>query len=49
MAIDLIRGGRIANRGIRKTKSSNTYIKTLIKVKFKIIVALFILIKKNRI
>jgi hypothetical protein len=47
MAIDLIRGGRIANRGIRKTKSSNTYIKTLIKVKFKIIVALFILIKKN--
>ncbi len=47
MAIDLIRGGRIANRGIRKTKSSNTYIKTLIKVNFKIIVALFILIKKN--
>ena len=31
MAIDLIRGGRIANRGIRKTKSTNTYIKTLIK------------------
>ena len=32
MAIDLIRGGRIASRGIRKTKSTNSYIKTLIKV-----------------
>ncbi len=32
MAIDLIRGGRIANRGIRKTKSTNSYIKTLIKL-----------------
>ena len=32
MGIDLIRGGRIANRGFRKTKSSNAYIKTLIKV-----------------
>ena len=32
MAIDLIRGGRIANRGIRKTKSTNQYIKTLIKL-----------------
>ncbi len=32
MAIDLIRGGRIANRGIRKTKTTNTYIKTLIKL-----------------
>lgn len=32
MAIDLIRGGRIANRGIRRTKSTNTYIKTLIKL-----------------
>ena len=32
MAIDLIRGGRIANRGIRTTKSSNAYLKTLIKV-----------------
>lgn len=30
MGIDLIRGGRIANRGIRKTKTTNTYIKTLI-------------------
>lgn len=32
MAIDLIRGGRIANRGIRRTKSTNSYIKTLIKL-----------------
>ena len=32
MAIDLIRGGRIANRGIRKTRSTNSYIKTLIKL-----------------
>lgn len=32
MAIDLIRGGRIANRGIRKAKTTNTYIKTLIKL-----------------
>ena len=32
MGIDLIRGGRIPNRGIRATKTSNTYIKTLIKL-----------------
>ena len=32
MAIDLIRGGRIANRGIRKAKTTNAYIKTLIKL-----------------
>lgn len=32
MGIDLIRGGRIPNRGIRTTKTSNTYIKTLIKL-----------------
>lgn len=32
MAIDLIRGGRIPNRGIRTTKTSNAYLKTLIKV-----------------
>jgi large subunit ribosomal protein L18e len=32
MGIDLIRGGRIASRGIRTTKSTNTYIKTLIKL-----------------
>ena len=32
MGIDLIRGGRIPNRGRRDTKSSNTYLKTLIKV-----------------
>lgn len=32
MGIDLIRGGRIANRGFRTTKSSNSYLKTLIRV-----------------
>ena len=32
MGIDLIRGGRIANRGVRKTKSSNSYLKSLIHV-----------------
>ena len=32
MGIDLIRGGRIANRGFRKTKSSNAYLKSLIQV-----------------
>ena len=32
MGIDLIRGGRIANRGIRTTKTTNSYIKTLIKL-----------------
>ena len=32
MGIDLIRGGRIANRGFRKTKSSNNYLQSLIKV-----------------
>ncbi len=32
MGIDLIRGGRIANRGVRTTKTTNTYIKTLIKL-----------------
>lgn len=32
MGIDLIRGGRIANRGFRTTKSSNNYLKSLIKV-----------------
>lgn len=32
MGIDLIRGGRIANRGFRVTKSSNSYLKSLIKV-----------------
>lgn len=32
MGIDLIRGGRIASRGFRKTKTSNAYIKTLIKL-----------------
>lgn len=32
MGIDLIRGGRIASRGFRATKSSNSYLKSLIKV-----------------
>jgi len=32
MGIDLIRGGRIANRGFRTTKSSNSYLKSLIHV-----------------
>ena len=32
MAIDLIRGGRTANRGFKPTKSTNTYLKTLIKL-----------------
>ena len=32
MAIDLIRGGRIPNRGFKPTKSTNSYLKTLIKV-----------------
>ena len=35
MGIDLIRGGRIANRGFRATKSSNSYLKSLIKVPIK--------------
>ena len=32
MGIDLIRGGRIANRGFRTTKSGNSYLKSLIHV-----------------
>lgn len=36
MGIDLIRGGRIANRGFRTTKSSNSYLKSLIKVLHKL-------------
>ena len=35
MGIDLIRGGRIPNRGTRNTKTPNTYLKTLIKVHIK--------------
>jgi len=35
MGIDLIRGGRIANRGFRTTKSTNNYLKSLIKVALK--------------
>ena len=47
MGIDLIRGGRIANRGFKKTKSSNAYIKTLIKVLLLIYLALFFPFQKN--
>ena len=32
MGIDLIRGGRTVNRSFRQTKTTNAYIKTLIKV-----------------
>lgn len=32
MAIDLIRGGRTPSRGFKATKSSNCYLKSLIKV-----------------
>jgi hypothetical protein len=32
MGIDLLRGGRTANRNRRETKSSNAYLKLLIKV-----------------
>ena len=32
MGIDLIRGGRIANKNRRTTKSTNAYLKLLIKV-----------------
>ncbi len=36
MGIDLIRGGRIANRGFRTTKSSNSYLKSLINVLYRL-------------
>lgn len=48
MGIDLIRGGRIPNRGRRATKSSNTYLKTLIKVINVTNSALLLPVKKNR-
>ena len=32
--IDLVAGGRVKNRGIRQTTSSNTYLKLLIKVNY---------------
>lgn len=35
MAIDLLRGGRTANRGFKATKTTNSYLKTLIKVHLK--------------
>ena len=47
MGIDLLRGGRTPNRGFRQTKSSNQYLKTLIKVRNEINAALRILISKN--
>lgn len=47
MGIDLIRGGRIKNRGARDTKTSNAYIKTLIKVQMFGNIALWISIEKN--
>lgn len=36
MAIDLLRGGRTANRGFKATKTTNSYLKTLIKVHLKL-------------
>jgi len=47
MGIDLIRGGRIANRGFRATKSTNNYLKSLIKVKSNSNLVIFFLRKKN--
>lgn len=47
MGIDLIRGGRIPNRGRRDTKTTNTYLKTLIKVYYTSNLALLFPIKKN--
>ena len=47
MGIDLIRGGRIANRGFRTTKSTNNYLNSLIKVKFYHNLVIFFLTKKN--
>ena len=42
MGIDLIRGGRIPNKGVRKTTSTNQYLKSLIKVSYYIHLALCI-------
>lgn len=47
MAIDLIKRGRIPNRSFRSTKSSNTYLKTLIKVFIQLISALCFPYTKN--
>jgi hypothetical protein len=35
MGIDLLRGGRTVSRGLRATKTTNSYIKTLIKVQIR--------------
>ena len=42
MGIDLIRGGRIPSRGLRKTKTTNQYLKSLIKVLKYVYVALLL-------
>jgi hypothetical protein len=47
MGIDLIRGGRIANKNRRTTKSTNAYLKLLIKVSLILNLALYIPIAKN--
>jgi hypothetical protein len=47
MGIDLIRGGRIANKNRRTTKSTNAYLKLLIKVNNFQYSALYIPFKKN--
>ena len=47
MGIDLIRGGRIANRGFRATKSTNNYLKSLIKVQICHNLVIFFLGKEN--
>ena len=47
MGIDLIRGGRIPNRGRRETRTSNGYLKTLIKVHLAINIVILILVPKN--
>lgn len=49
MGIDLIRGGRTPNRGRRETKTTNTYIKTLIKVECEFNAALLIPGTKDRV
>ena len=41
MGIDIHRRGRIPNRGFRQTKTTNQYLKTLIKVLFYIIIKLY--------
>jgi hypothetical protein len=47
MGIDLIRGGRIANKNRRTTKSTNAYLKLLIKVLSIFILVIYIPLSKN--